>query len=87
MSFIIGIIRTLIQLYMLIVVGNAILSWIAPNTSNMTVRQIYLVTNQLVSPALAPIRRILYPWTKKIGIDFSPLVLIILLQLLDSILV
>lgn len=87
MQFIIGIIQTLIRLYTLIVVGNAILSWIVPNTNNMTIRQIYWATGQLVNPALAPIRRVLYPWTRKIGIDFSPLVLIILLQILSSILV
>jgi len=81
-----GILSWLIRVYTLIIIGNAVLSWIVPNTYNQTIRQIYWTTNQLVAPALEPIRRLLYPWTRNIGIDFSPLVLIILLQILGSIL-
>ena len=86
MSSITSIFGGLIQLYTLIIIANAILSWIVPSTHNRTVRQIYWTTSRLVNPALAPIRRLLYPLTRNIGIDFSPLVLIILLQILSSIL-
>lgn len=86
MPFIIRILGSLIQLYTFVIIANVILSWIVPNTYNRTVRQIYRITSQLVNPALAPIRRLLDPWTRNIGIDFSPLVLIILLQILSRIL-
>ena len=49
------------------------------NTSNQFVVSIYQSINSLMEPVLAPIRRVL-PSTG--AIDFSPLVLIILLQIL-----
>jgi uncharacterized protein YggT (Ycf19 family) len=72
-----------IRLYMLIIVVNAILSWFVHGTRNMTVRRIYWITSQLVDPALDPIRRLLRPVTRNFGIDISPFILIIFLQMLQ----
>ena len=75
-----------IWLYMIIVFVNAILSWFIHSSRNMTLRQIYWITNQLVNPVLDPIRRVLYPMTRNFGIDISPIILILLLQVLEQIL-
>ena len=75
-----------IWLYMIIVFVNAILSWFIHSSRNMTLRQIYWITNQLVNPVLDPIRRVLYPMTRNFGIDISPIILILLLQVLERIL-
>jgi uncharacterized protein YggT (Ycf19 family) len=75
-----------IQLYTIIVFVNAILSWFIHSSRNMTLRQIYWITNQLVNPVLDPIRRVLYPMTRNFGIDISPIILILLLQVLEQIL-
>jgi len=75
-----------ILLYMIIVFVNAILSWFVHSSRNMTLRQIYWITNQLVNPVLDPIRRVLYPMTRNFGIDISPIILILLLQVLERIL-
>ena len=64
----------LIQLYTLIVVIDVVLSYfMSPYGS---VRQ---MLDRLVNPLLNPLRRIIPPIS---GLDFSPFVLIILLQLL-----
>ena len=64
----------LIQLYTLIVVIDVVLSYfMSPYES---IRQFF---DRLVNPLLVPLRRIIPPIS---GLDFSPFVLIILLQLL-----
>jgi len=72
----------IIRIYTLVVLVNVVLSWFVHGTRNMTVRRIYWFTGQLVDPALDPIRRLLSPMTRNVGLDLSPIVLIVLLQLL-----
>lgn len=78
-AILISVIDRVIQLFSLIVVINAILSYfLAPYHPARE------MLDRFLEPFLAPIRRVLPPMG---NIDFSPLVLIILLQVLDSILV
>ncbi len=74
----------LIEIYVFIVIGNAILSWFVYGTQNSTIRQIYWWTSRIVDPALAPIRRALGPMTRNLGIDISPFILIFLLMILKG---
>ena len=83
MDIIITFIIYLIRIYVFILVANVILSWVAMISQNMNVRKIYWATNRLVEPALAPFRRMLYPWTRQIGLDFSPFLLIIILEIVS----
>ena len=69
----------LIDLYSLIVVAAAIVSWIPLDRRHPVAAFVYRVTE----PVLAPIRRALPPIG---GLDFSPMVLLIALQVLKSIL-
>ncbi|MDE0089431.1 MAG: YggT family protein [Candidatus Poribacteria bacterium] len=80
------IISRLLRIYMLIVFVNVFLSWIVFGTQNLTVRGIYRLTSQIVEPVLQPIRNVLQPMSRNIGIDFSPMVLLFLLYILTSIL-
>ncbi len=80
------IISRLLRVYMLIVFINVFLSWIVFGTQNLTVRRIYVLTSQIVDPVLQPIRNVLQPMSRNIGIDFSPMVLLFLLYILTSIL-
>ncbi len=80
------IISRLLRIYMLIVFVNVFLSWIVFGTQNLTIRRIYLLTSQIVDPVLQPIRNVLQPMSRNIGIDFSPMVLLFLLYILTSIL-
>jgi YggT family protein len=66
------------RLYELILVVRVILSWVQFQSRHPFVMFIHSVTE----PLLAPIRKILP--TDKIGIDFSPLILLFLLELLKN---
>lgn len=86
MEVLIPLVTEVIGIYSIIVFANVILSWVVNLSGNMTVRQIYWLTNRLVDPALDPIRRVLRPLTGGLGIDISPLILLIFLRILQSML-
>ena len=75
-------ISELLEIYTIVVLANAILSWFVFGTQNAVVRQLYWWTGRLVDPVLNPIRNALGPVTRNFGIDISPFVLILLLQFL-----
>lgn len=75
-------ISELLEIFTILVLANAILSWFVFGTQNSVVRQLYWWTSRLVDPVLKPIRNALGPMTRNLGIDISPFVLIILLQFL-----
>ena len=75
-------ISELLEIFTILVLANAILSWFVFGTQNSVVRQLYWWTSRLVDPVLGPIRKALGPMTRNLGIDISPFVLIILLQFL-----
>ncbi|MDR2838593.1 MAG: YggT family protein [Azonexus sp.] len=68
-----GVLRLAIYVLMGVLILQAVLSWINPYSP------IAPLTNQLTRPLLTPIRRLLPPLS---GIDLSPLVLILLLQVI-----
>ena len=70
----------LIDLYSLVVLVAVILSWIPLNRRNPLVT----ITRGLTEPVLAPIRQLLPPMG---GLDLSPMVLLIALQILKGLLV
>lgn len=70
----------LIDLYSLILFASVILSWVRPDPDNAIVR----VIHQLTEPVLSRVRQIL---PSAGGFDFSPMVVLIGLQLLKSLLV
>ena len=75
-------ISELLEIFTILVLANAILSWFVFGTQNSVVRQLYWWTSRVVDPVLNPIRNALGPMTRNLGIDISPFVLIILLQFL-----
>jgi len=78
MGIVYVIIHWIIQLFILAVIAQAILSYFVD-----PYHPVRRTIDQIVSPFLNPIRRVIPPLG---NLDFSPLVLIILLQVLDSIL-
>jgi len=70
-------VRDIIDLYSLIVLAAVIISWTGAPYNNPIVRTV----NMLTEPLLGPIRRAL-PAVG--GLDFSPMVLLILLQFLKG---
>jgi YggT family protein len=71
---------TLIDIYSLILFGSVILSWVQLSPDNPVAR----VIHQLTEPVLSRVRRVL---PSAGGFDFSPMVVLIGLQLLKGLLV
>ena len=74
-------VEILLGVYMWIVIGRAILSWVNPDPYNPIVRFLHDVTE----PVLARIRRIIPAYGG--GMDFSPMILILAIYFLMSFLV
>ncbi len=71
----------LLTAYMWIIIGRAVISWVNADPSNPIVRFLYDVTE----PLLSRIRRLI-PMSMG-GIDFSPMILIMVIMFLQSFLV
>jgi YggT family protein len=68
-------IGTIAQLYVFVLIGRVIISWVNADPMNPIVRFLVVATE----PLLAWIRRIVPPIA---GIDFSPLIAILIVQIL-----
>lgn len=80
MSFFVYIISLAIEIYVWLIIGRVLLSFVRPRSYHPVFRFIYEVTE----PVLAPCRRILPP---TMNIDFSPLIAIIFLELVRTVLI
>ena len=69
------ILEQVLNLYVWVIIAAAVISWVAPNPYNPAVR----LLRRLTEPVLAPIRQLLPPW-KTFGLDFSPMIVILLIQ-------
>jgi len=74
---IIGIIVSLINVYKWVVIVRVLISWINPDPYNSIVQFLRGVTD----PALYAIRRILPSFLWSTGLDFTPLLLIVFLEI------
>ncbi|MFC2021642.1 YggT family protein [Chloroflexota bacterium] len=75
MTFLFSFLQLLCEVLTLAILVRVILSWFSPRPTNMLANILYQVTE----PLLAPLRRII----PRVGMfDFSPMVAIILLQLI-----
>ena len=75
-----SIVYYLLELYMYVVIARAVISWVNPDPWNPIVQFLEKVTE----PALAPIRRMI-GW--RLGVDVSPIILILLLTFLQRFIV
>ena len=67
--------QQILNIYIWIVIAAAVISWITPNPYNPIVQ----LLRRLTEPVLAPLRQLLPPW-KTFGLDFSPMIVILLIQ-------
>ena len=86
MEPVLWLIDTLITLYIWVLIGQVVLSWLVAlkmvNTQNQIVNQIGTVLYRLTEPVLGPIRRLLPNFG---GIDFSPIIAIIALIFIEKV--
>jgi YggT family protein len=76
-----GIVDFLLTAYMWIIIGRAVISWVNADPHNPIVRFLYEVTE----PVLGRVRRLL-PMSMG-GLDFSPIIVIVIIMFLQSFLV
>ena len=75
--YLLNLVHLAITLYIWIIIIRALISWVSPDPFNPIVRLLYRVTE----PVLRPVRRSLP--THQIGLDLSPLLVIIGLEIVD----
>ena len=76
-----AILRLLLTVYMWVIIARAVISWVSPDPYNPIVRFLYLVTE----PVLYRIRRAFPLYAG--GIDFSPIIVFVVIIFLQSFLV
>jgi YggT family protein len=78
----VGLICSLLQLYVIVIIAGALLSWF-PTEPGGGLHQVRVAIARVTDPVMLPVRRAI--GTSFGGIDFSPLIVIIGLQLLAGI--
>ena len=79
MTFLLNFLELLAEVLTLAILIRVIMSWFSQGSTNMLTNMIYQVTE----PILSPLRRVI----PKVGaLDFTPVVAVILLQVIASIL-
>jgi YggT family protein len=83
----ITVIRAALNIYIYLVIGSAILSWLVHfgvvNTRNQIISMVGDFLWRITEPALRPIRRIM---PNLGGIDISPIILILIIYFIDLVL-
>jgi YggT family protein len=75
------VISIILNLYMWVIIIRALISWVNPDPYNPIVQMLYKITE----PVLQPVRRLVPVYN--IGIDLSPLIVILVIIFLRSFLV
>ncbi len=70
-----------LRIYMWVIIIRALISWVNPDPYNTIVQ----VLTRMTEPALKPIRKLVPP--HRIGIDFSPLIAVLIIIFLQFALV
>ncbi len=80
-------IDTLLNILVWLVILRAIMSWVRPDptgSAGQVFYRLYVVVFELTEPLVRPIRRVM-PGGGGMGVDFSPLILLFILQFLRRI--
>lgn len=72
---VVRVILFVLDIYTWIIIASAVISWFNVSPYHPAVR----LLRRLTEPVLAPIRQLLPPW-KTWGLDFSPMIVILLIQ-------
>lgn len=79
---VVSVLSTLLNLYFWIVIVAAVITWVRPDPYNPIVRALRMMTE----PAFYYVRKWM-PFTYRAGLDFSPVVVLLVIQLVDQIVV
>lgn len=70
----------ILDLYSWVIIAAALITWVSPDPRNPIVQFLHKVTE----PVLRPVRNLLPPW-KTGGLDLSPLIVIIAIQVIERV--
>lgn len=73
----------ILTIYTYIIIGAVIISWVNPDPHNPIVRFL----RQVTEPVFYQVRRFLPAFMFRLGIDFTPLIVLILIVVLEQLLV
>ena len=71
------VLEVVLRIYMWVIIIRALISWVNPDPYNTIVQ----VLTRITEPALRPIRKLVPPY--KVGIDFSPLIAVLIIMFLQ----
>lgn len=74
------------NIIILMIVIQAIMSWFVPMFSD-SLRRVYNGIDMVTDPFIRPFRKLMQRFTYSIGIDFSPLIAIIAIQMINRLIV
>lgn len=85
-SQVIGLVHTIFWLYQIIIIIRVLFSWVrvAPYSSFARLRDF---AHAATEPLLRPIRQLLAPYQGRTSFDFSPLVLLVLLSVVERVVI
>ncbi len=72
--------------FYIILLGRVIFSWVPISSRSPALMELRSFCYRVTEPLLQPIRRLLAPYQRNSPIDFSPLILIVLLSIVEQIL-
>jgi len=75
---VLDLIFVLLKIYTWVIIAGALITWVSLDPRNPIVK----ILRQITEPVLAPARRLLPPW-KTGGLDFSPLIVIFAIQMVE----
>jgi YggT family protein len=75
---VLDLIFVLLKIYTWVIIAAALITWVSLDPRN----PIVMILRQITEPVLAPARRLLPPW-KTGGLDFSPLIVIFAIWLVE----
>jgi YggT family protein len=76
----IGFVGWLLDIYSLVIIAAALITWVNPDPHNPIVTFLRRATE----PVLEPVRRLLPPW-KTAGLDLSPVIVLLVIQFVQRV--
>jgi len=77
-----GLVSMFFNIYIILIIVRSLSTWLGPS---IQYQQWFKLLSAVTDPVLVPIRNTMNQFTGNLGIDFSPLVAIVLLNILQKI--
>ena len=79
-----GLVELVFWAFYLVLLGRVLLSWVRPRRGTVLYDRVAPLLYLLTEPLLAPLRRVLRPYQGATAVDFSPMVLILVLSVVEA---